>query len=431
MVKKLILLIVLPALIWAGTAHAQSANESKARAYYFSAQESFTANDYVNALNYLQSAENMLGKSNARIEALRAKTLYHKGDVEGAKRSLDKFFGYAPSASLTREMTGYTRDIEAKYEEGKARAAAARRAQVEKDRQARIAADKHARDQAAAAEKKRQEEANRVIERQKMRASLKMFMESCDTASSCDALYSQLRAEQKKLSAIKKNYTSNIEEWFKTYNETKAKSIAIHVRKCAFTPSDDCIYSYATMLREHMLYTRMQDRKIIALAFEVANEVNCNGKGEFDCVVDAALILFLEGCNKNHTSSCVSALKDWKRINRRGIPAGGSETDFLRKTCDLNEVEACWRLALKTFRVAKVWTSEVIRYADKACSLGRQDACDELSLALWLGRHKMKKNRKLAKTYHERSCSFVENANERKVCLKSNYWKKVAVWNFQ
>ena len=416
-----VLVITLLTMV-SGIAQGQSSNENKAKAYFFSAQEYFEAKDYVNALNFLQSAENMLGKSNARIEALRAKTLHQKGDIEGAKRSLDRFFNYSPNASLTKEMAGYAREIEARYEADKSRLAAARRAKAEQDRKARAEAEERARKQAAAAEKARMEAEQRSMEIRKTRASMSVFTQPCQTSETCDELLNQVFLDEKRLVGAKSDYEADIETYYLRLRDLGAKIYAVQAKKCKIIPSDECLRAYALRFRETMLYTREQDRRGIAVAFEATSGTSCNGSSDFNCVIDNILIMFLEGCDRNHAPSCGNVLNDWKRIVRRGIRHSTSEAEVAKKTCDLSEKhylreqKACWTYSRKQLTANGTWTSEAIQYAHRACDVGWKPSCYRLAADARRGKNKMKKSKKVAKSYFDKYC--VLKKYDKKQCKK-------------
>lgn len=92
-------------------ANAQS-NQEKAKAYYFSAVEQYDNRNYSKAIEYCQQVEDLLGSTNARVEALRLKSYFDKGNTKLAKESLDVFLTLEADDDLLKEISPYIVKIE-------------------------------------------------------------------------------------------------------------------------------------------------------------------------------------------------------------------------------------------------------------------------------------------------------------------------------
>lgn len=91
--------------------YAQSADD-RAKAYYFEAATSFEKKDYSKTIDYCQQVEDILGDSNARVEALRIKSYYELGDTQQAQKALSRFSTYDSDETLNREILTYLVRIE-------------------------------------------------------------------------------------------------------------------------------------------------------------------------------------------------------------------------------------------------------------------------------------------------------------------------------
>lgn len=105
--------LVFFAVCWfsALTIHAQN-NDTRAKAYYFEAVSAFGNGDYEQVLNYCATVVEILGTSNARIEALRVKTYYEMGDTAGAFAALNQFSAHEADETLRSEILPYIVKIE-------------------------------------------------------------------------------------------------------------------------------------------------------------------------------------------------------------------------------------------------------------------------------------------------------------------------------
>lgn len=111
-IKIIVLLVVLCS---AQILKAQSATD-RAKAYYFEAATAFEKSDYNKVINYCQQVEDILGNSNARVEALRIKSYYELGETAKAQQALKSFYTYPTDENLTQEVAGYIVKIEEKAE---------------------------------------------------------------------------------------------------------------------------------------------------------------------------------------------------------------------------------------------------------------------------------------------------------------------------
>jgi TonB family protein len=120
---------------------AQSANEVKAKAYYFSAETSFENKQYSSTLELLDKAVETGNGTNAYIEALRVKTYAAKKDWTKAKKSLDKLYKLNPDNETLRDLSPLIIKIDEEYEKAKEkekqRIIAEREAELKKLQQAK------------------------------------------------------------------------------------------------------------------------------------------------------------------------------------------------------------------------------------------------------------------------------------------------------
>src|SRR5690606_23068708 len=68
--------------------------------------------NYDKTLEYCQQVEDILKTSNARVEALRVKSYFAKGNMEKAKEALNRFSNYGADESLSAEISPYLVKIE-------------------------------------------------------------------------------------------------------------------------------------------------------------------------------------------------------------------------------------------------------------------------------------------------------------------------------
>lgn len=400
---------------------AQSDNRSKAKSYYLSAQEYFNARDYVNALNFLQSAENMLGKSNARIEALRAKTLHHKGDIEGAKRALDRFHRLSPKSSLVREMAAYDREIEARYAANKTRIAANRRAKAEKDRQARIAADKRARKQAAEAQYEQNRKSRFSIETRRLRGQIADARGECNTAEECLELSTRLLAtseqiEQKRNTFIRSNPGVSSQHLWDELFDNREKERVIAEKSCSLGSGAGCVNFSQALRRGVNLSFNMKPDTMKAQA-ELLTGVACPIDGLFSNCAEKIRELYLgKGCDLKHIDACTKLRGDY--VNRRMKAVKGTKLyNVAAKACGFGDKDSCWRVYYDLYQAAgRKWTNDAVKFADLACTHGREDSCKSLAQSIRRGIFNMKKNKKLARAYIEKYCA-IEGLSEKQ-CKK-------------
>lgn len=91
--------------------HAQS-NAVKAKAYYLTAVNEYKSRNYSKAIEYCQQVEDMLGKTNSRIESVRLRSYYDDGKTEKAKQSLQTFLSLNPDEDIMKEVSSYIVKIE-------------------------------------------------------------------------------------------------------------------------------------------------------------------------------------------------------------------------------------------------------------------------------------------------------------------------------
>ncbi len=91
--------------------HAQS-NAVKAKAYYLTAVNEYKSRNYSKAIEYCRQVEDMLGKTNSRIESVRLRSYYDDGKTEKAKKSLRTFLSLNPDEDIMKEVSSYIVKIE-------------------------------------------------------------------------------------------------------------------------------------------------------------------------------------------------------------------------------------------------------------------------------------------------------------------------------
>lgn len=106
-----ILFILVGLSICSQNIHAQN-NAERAKAYYFSAEEQYNSGNYAKSLEYCDQVITLLGNTNARIEALRVKSYFSKGDIQKAKVSFDLFITLKPDENLLKEVSPFIVKIE-------------------------------------------------------------------------------------------------------------------------------------------------------------------------------------------------------------------------------------------------------------------------------------------------------------------------------
>lgn len=77
--------------------------ETRAQAYYMSAEDAYNASNYQKAYDKLVATENILGESNAKIEYLKVKSLMELKKYSEAKTELNKYFDMATNAKGTEK----------------------------------------------------------------------------------------------------------------------------------------------------------------------------------------------------------------------------------------------------------------------------------------------------------------------------------------
>jgi len=111
-----------------GTSPAYANNQNKAKAYYFSAEDSFNEKNYDDAIKSLKKVEGLLGNSNSTVSALKIKILFAQGKLNAAKEELNNFYSYDATTELSRDMSRYLTKIDKGIEKKIKQDKAARRA---------------------------------------------------------------------------------------------------------------------------------------------------------------------------------------------------------------------------------------------------------------------------------------------------------------
>lgn len=117
--KKIILVLLLPLLMFSLQSHGQSSKNNQAKAYFFAAQEAFDNKQYDEALNKVLKVETLLGKSNALLSSLKVKVYFEQNRFKEAEAEIDIFFGFKSKASLARDISSYLIKVEKIIEEQK------------------------------------------------------------------------------------------------------------------------------------------------------------------------------------------------------------------------------------------------------------------------------------------------------------------------
>ncbi len=104
--KKLILLLISAGLS-GSILIAQSSDEIYIKSLYYEATEDFSMNNYKEALKKISDVEKLLGKTNARLSYLAAKSQYQLSDMEAALTACKNYF-----ASFPTKDSGYIEIVE-------------------------------------------------------------------------------------------------------------------------------------------------------------------------------------------------------------------------------------------------------------------------------------------------------------------------------
>lgn len=152
--KEFILLVFLISIGF--SAYTQS-NADKAKAYYFEAQDAYSAENYTDCINHLNKVEELLGSTNAKIINLKVKTYYSIKEYQKAKIELEKFSKYSANAGddLIKETLSYLVKIESELEAEQTRK---REAETKRKREAELAEARRKKEREAAEIQKRKDQ---------------------------------------------------------------------------------------------------------------------------------------------------------------------------------------------------------------------------------------------------------------------------------
>jgi hypothetical protein len=126
-------------ILFCGSIHTKlyaQADADKAKAYYFSAENEYKSRNFSKAIEYCQQVEDLLGKTNARVEALRLKSYFDNGDTEKAKGSLKTFLSLGADESLVKSVSSYIVKIEEAEKQRVQKEKQAEEARIKKEREA-------------------------------------------------------------------------------------------------------------------------------------------------------------------------------------------------------------------------------------------------------------------------------------------------------
>ena len=134
--KRLIFLLIAASLT-GNFLSAQTDSENRAKALYYGAKEDFDMNNYKGALTKVADIERILGKTNARISYLAAKSQYKLSDMEAAQAACKKYFASTPKKDpgydeMLKMSEAINEQMQAEAQRQAAEAAARKAAEAEK-----------------------------------------------------------------------------------------------------------------------------------------------------------------------------------------------------------------------------------------------------------------------------------------------------------
>nr|WP_298993449.1 WG repeat-containing protein [uncultured Polaribacter sp.] len=149
-----------------GTLFSQS-NNDKARAYFNQAKSAYSSSNYTQTIEYLNSAEQLLGSTNPVILNLKVKAYYNLKQYDKAKKSLSKFSKVSSKADsgLVDETLAYIIKIDDAIAKEKANKEKARLAEIKRIEDARIAEIRR-KEKARLDEIRRKEQARKLKEQE-------------------------------------------------------------------------------------------------------------------------------------------------------------------------------------------------------------------------------------------------------------------------
>ena len=113
MIKKLkcIQYLLMGTLIFISGVYAQSSSET-ARNYLYAAETAYEDKDYSEALSALTKVEKLMGRSGARLAALRVKIYSDQAQWSKAKKALNQFYSFSPKEAYAKKLSPYVIKID-------------------------------------------------------------------------------------------------------------------------------------------------------------------------------------------------------------------------------------------------------------------------------------------------------------------------------
>ena len=103
-VLKAVILMSITLTLVASYAYAAIPKQAQAESEYLLAEKLYNQKDYDGAIEHVEKARSLLGKSNWRIEYLLTKAYFSNGDYDKAMKSVNAFFELTPCFKLFRRV---------------------------------------------------------------------------------------------------------------------------------------------------------------------------------------------------------------------------------------------------------------------------------------------------------------------------------------
>jgi hypothetical protein len=104
--KAMLMLLSLTLIFTSFMSVAQSKND-QAKTYFYAAEVAYEEQNYSDALVALTQVESIMGKSGAKLAALRIKIYADQQQWTKAKKALNAFYSFSPKANFARKMSPY------------------------------------------------------------------------------------------------------------------------------------------------------------------------------------------------------------------------------------------------------------------------------------------------------------------------------------
>ena len=103
-VLKAVILMIITLTLVASYAYAAIPKQEQAKSEYLLAEKLYNQKDYDGAIEHVEKARTLLGKSNWRIEYLLTKAYFSNGDYDKALKSANAFFELPPESESASEQ---------------------------------------------------------------------------------------------------------------------------------------------------------------------------------------------------------------------------------------------------------------------------------------------------------------------------------------